>query len=80
LQRTVKVGSYPPNKLGLYDMHGNVVQWTDGVWDEKSMSRVARGGSWDFEGDLGQAYFRRGNDSDYKGRNLGFRVVRVPSR
>ena len=35
LQRTAKVGSYPPNKLGLYDMHGNVVQWTDNLWEEK---------------------------------------------
>ena len=39
--------SFTPNKLGIYDLAGNVWQWCSDWYDADHKSRVSRGGSWD---------------------------------
>jgi RNA polymerase sigma factor (sigma-70 family) len=80
LERTTKVGSYAPNKLGLYDMHGNVWQWCEDLGGPNASVgyRVCHGGCW---GDPNCHAALRGvcpPDVPNPGR-LGFRLARVPA-
>jgi formylglycine-generating enzyme required for sulfatase activity len=92
LERTTKVSSYPPNPLGLYDLHGNVWEWCADWFDaeyykhsprqdpqgpENGERRVLRGGSWRNNGRSCRAACR--SNIPPGGRNLigGFRVVFV---
>jgi len=80
LGRPTKVGSYAANKLGLYDMHGNVWQWCEDLYDPKASLRVSRGGCWSFGSGYCRAAFRYRIEPSLRTYDLGLRLARVPVR
>jgi uncharacterized protein DUF1266/sulfatase-modifying factor enzyme 1 len=73
---TSPVGSFAPNRLGLYDMGGNVTQWCDDFLDAESSDHVQRGGNlfWTNEADL-LSSARTHSRADSMGGGDGFRCV-----
>jgi formylglycine-generating enzyme required for sulfatase activity len=72
--QTAPVGYYRPSGAGVYDLYGNVSEWTAGG---TTGERTFRGLSWR-DGGHQTPLGRRGTaDSDVGYTNVGFRVVRV---
>src|SRR3984893_11529107 len=89
---TSPVGSFPPNQFGLYDMLGNVMDWTEDCWNANYSGaptdgtawqfgdcgrRVVRGGSWDASLSVVRSASRRGIPTFIRNTTFGFRVART---
>ena len=89
-ETTHPVGQKRSNAWGLYDMHGNVWEWTQDTWhsnyegapqdgsaweDGNTTLRVGRGGSWMDGPNICQSSFRGELDANTGVSVLGFRVV-----
>ncbi|MDP1701192.1 MAG: SUMF1/EgtB/PvdO family nonheme iron enzyme [Aestuariivirga sp.] len=85
---TAPVGSLKPNGLGLFDMHGNVWEWTADCWQpqysakaakpaETCTTRLLRGGSWASNAAALRSAARGWESQDKSKNSIGFRVARA---
>ena len=84
-----RVGLKRPNPLGLYDMHGNTLEWCADAFDEKFYRRspavdpvhpaaggsvVFRSGSWNSNATLAGPAYRFTRHTEPPYGTLGFRI------
>ncbi|MCG2747196.1 MAG: formylglycine-generating enzyme family protein [Desulfobulbaceae bacterium] len=88
-QRTVAVKSLPANSCGLYEMHGNVLEWCsdwygdydagtviDPMGPATGLNRVLRGGSWLSDGRDARSAYRHGALPGDQSGFIGLRLSR----
>ena len=92
-QRTVAVGSFPSNKFGLHDMHGNVWEWVEDCYHRDYSGAPTDGSAWTSGGDCNNRVLRGGScfnspwglraanrvwsGTGFRDNGLGFRVART---
>ena len=76
-EKTHPVGFKKPNGYGLYDMSGNVWEWSNDRYESGKPSRVMRGGSWDFGPRGARAANRFGSAPAGRFNSNGFRLART---
>jgi formylglycine-generating enzyme required for sulfatase activity len=89
---TAPVGRLHPNRFGLYDVMGNVLEWVEDCWNDTYDSapsdgsawltgdcsrRVTRGGGWSDIPSFVRSANRDGKAPGLRMLNLGFRVARA---
>ncbi|MBJ00754.1 MAG: hypothetical protein CME67_05930 [Halobacteriovoraceae bacterium] len=85
----IRTYSNLPNAFGLFDMHGNVWEWTQDWYEQDPTGtidpvgpgagsvRVIRGGSWVYSPGFLRSASRGNSRPTYGGPDMGFRLVRA---
>jgi formylglycine-generating enzyme required for sulfatase activity len=91
-QKTVPVDSFAPNPWGLYQVHGNVMEWAEDCWNDSYRGaptdgsawtsgncdrHVLRGGAWDSLPQFLRSADRRWDITARRFTIIGFRVGRT---
>jgi formylglycine-generating enzyme required for sulfatase activity len=92
-RQALPVASFPPNRFGLHDVHGNVAEWVEDCWKPSyegtpgdgsawqgraaCEKRVVRGGSWLHPIWRVRSAARLSQPPDYRNFEVGFRVART---
>ncbi len=71
---THPVGQKQPNAFGLYDMHGNVGEWTSTAWLYDSNTRVYCGGSWGSSAERCKSSDHPSDKYYFRSKYVGFRL------
>jgi formylglycine-generating enzyme required for sulfatase activity len=90
-ERTTDVGKFPANSFGLFDMHGNVLEWCQDEWHENynnapidgsawlsnssNQYRLLHGGSWQTYPRNCRSANRNYDSRGFRNYDVGFRVV-----